>query len=81
MEALDNNYGDVLSPLKDNMTNKILGFKYVHKLSRQGGNMYSVPNEVRLCFTIEWLLGILSFFQHSSIYYVLFFSWEFFLTP
>ncbi|ONI02411.1 hypothetical protein PRUPE_6G196800 [Prunus persica] len=60
VEALDKNYGDVLSPLKDNMTNKILGFKYVHKLSRQGGNMYSVPNELGILFnSMKRMLDVL----------------------
>ncbi|KAI5324766.1 hypothetical protein L3X38_033839 [Prunus dulcis] len=60
VEALDKNYGDVLSPLKDNMTNKILGFKYVHKLSGQGGNMYSVPNELGILFnSMKRMLDVL----------------------
>ncbi|PQP92979.1 uncharacterized protein Pyn_10294 [Prunus yedoensis var. nudiflora] len=60
VEALDKNYGDVLSPLKDNLTNKILGFKYVHKLSRQGGNMYSVPNELGILFnSMKRMLDVL----------------------
>ncbi|BBH05756.1 hypothetical protein Prudu_017240 [Prunus dulcis] len=60
VEALDKNYGDVLSPLKDNMTNKILGFKYVHKLSGHGGNMYSVPNELGILFnSMKRMLDVL----------------------
>ncbi|KAL6277294.1 hypothetical protein ACE6H2_020895 [Prunus campanulata] len=60
VEALDKNYGDVLSPLKDNLTNKILGFKYVHKLSRQGRNMYSVPNELGILFnSMKRMLDVL----------------------
>ncbi|KAM1052918.1 hypothetical protein ACFX2J_000488 [Malus domestica] len=46
IEALDRHYDDVLSPLKDNLTNKTLGFKYVQKLSRQSISTYSVPNEL-----------------------------------
>ncbi|CAN6567895.1 unnamed protein product [Malus baccata var. baccata] len=46
IKALDRHYDDVLSPLKDNLTNKTLGFKYVKKLSRQSISTYSVPNEL-----------------------------------
>ncbi|RXI07866.1 hypothetical protein DVH24_014432 [Malus domestica] len=46
IEALDRHYDDVLSTLKDNLTNKTLGFKYVQKLSRQSISTYSVPNEL-----------------------------------
>lgn len=44
VEALEKQYADVLSPLKDNLTN--LGLKYVQKFAKRTDGFYSVPEEV-----------------------------------
>ncbi|KAK3211193.1 hypothetical protein Dsin_015899 [Dipteronia sinensis] len=46
VETLDKQYADVLSPLKDNLTTKILGLKYVQKIAKGTVNAYSVPDEL-----------------------------------
>ncbi|KAL5755308.1 hypothetical protein ACOSP7_023528 [Xanthoceras sorbifolium] len=46
VEALDKQYADVLSPLKDNLTSKILGLKYVQKIAKGTVNAYFVPDEL-----------------------------------
>lgn len=56
--ALEKHYANVLSPLKDNRRNKVLGNKYVKKLSNQTIETYSVPAEVTFFFGFEWLDGI-----------------------
>ncbi|KAF4350413.1 hypothetical protein F8388_004661 [Cannabis sativa] len=45
-EAVEKQFNDVLAPLKDNLTNKILGHKYVQKLSKGTINIYLVPDEL-----------------------------------
>ena len=45
-EAVEKQFNDVLAPLKDNLTNKIMGHKYVQKLSKGTVNIYLVPHEV-----------------------------------
>lgn len=45
-EALDKQYADVLSPLKDNLTAKVFGLKYVQKIAKRTVNVYFVPDEV-----------------------------------
>lgn len=44
VEALEKQYADVLSPLKDNLTN--LGLKYVQKFAKRTDGFYLVPEEV-----------------------------------
>ncbi|CAO2828235.1 unnamed protein product [Amaranthus hypochondriacus] len=44
VEALEKQYADVLSPLKDNLTN--LGLKYVQKFAKRTDGFYSVPEEL-----------------------------------
>ncbi|KAI3689183.1 hypothetical protein L2E82_47133 [Cichorium intybus] len=46
IEALDKQYADVLAPLKENMTPKKFGLKYVQKLTKRTSNPYVVPPEV-----------------------------------
>lgn len=45
-EALDKQYADVLSPLKDNLMAKVFGLKYVQKIAKRTVNVYFVPDEV-----------------------------------
>lgn len=46
MEALDKQYADVLLPLKDALTPKKFGLKYVQKLAmRNSMSPYIVPEE------------------------------------
>jgi hypothetical protein len=47
VEALDRQYADVLTPLKDNLTSKIYGLKYVQKIAKRS-DAYVVPDEVTL---------------------------------
>ncbi|KAK9713111.1 hypothetical protein RND81_06G003500 [Saponaria officinalis] len=44
VEALEKQYADVLSPLKDNLAN--LGLKYVQKFAKRADSYYSVPSEL-----------------------------------
>ncbi|XP_024028571.1 uncharacterized protein LOC21391910 [Morus notabilis] len=46
VEAVEKQFGDVLLPLKDNLTNKIFGLKYVQRLSKGTVNTYLVPDEL-----------------------------------
>ncbi|KAI9106858.1 hypothetical protein K1719_022386 [Acacia pycnantha] len=46
IEALDKQYADVLSPLKENMTPKKFGLKYVQKLAKRPACPYVVPDEL-----------------------------------
>ncbi|KAJ4714529.1 Pesticidal crystal cry8Ba protein [Melia azedarach] len=46
VEDLDKQYADVLSPLKDNLTNKVFGLKYVQKIAKRNVNVYFVPDEL-----------------------------------
>lgn len=46
LEALEKQYADVLSPLKDNLATKIMGLKYVQKFAKRTVNTYIVPGEV-----------------------------------
>ena len=49
LEALEKKYADVLTPLKDNLTSKIYGLKYVQKFAKRS-ETYVAPNEVTLHF-------------------------------
>lgn len=46
LDALDKQYADVLSPIKDNLNPKIFGLKYVQKLAKGTTNIYFVPDEL-----------------------------------
>lgn len=46
MEALDKQYADVVSPLKENLAPKKFGLKYVQKLAKRSVCAYTVPDEV-----------------------------------
>ncbi|XAR62089.1 hypothetical protein NMG60_11016706 [Bertholletia excelsa] len=46
VEALDKQYADVLSPLKENMNPKKFGLKYVQKLAKRSVCPYQVPDEL-----------------------------------
>ncbi|XP_050204886.1 uncharacterized protein LOC126654923 [Mercurialis annua] len=46
VEALDKQYADVLAPLKENLTPKKFGFKYVKKLTQRSVCAYTVPDEL-----------------------------------
>ncbi|ESQ54863.1 hypothetical protein EUTSA_v10024255mg [Eutrema salsugineum] len=46
VEALDKQYADVLSPLKENLAPKKLSFKYVQKLTKRSVIAYVVPDEL-----------------------------------
>ncbi|KAK6940229.1 hypothetical protein RJ641_029760, partial [Dillenia turbinata] len=46
IEALDKQYADVLAPLKENMTPKKFGLKYVQKLAKRSAAVYVVPEEL-----------------------------------
>ncbi|KAL5556537.1 hypothetical protein UlMin_038773 [Ulmus minor] len=60
VEALEKHYADVLLPLKDNLTNKILGLKYVQKLSKGTVNTYSIPDELGILLnSMKRLLDVL----------------------
>lgn len=64
MEALDKQYADVLSPLKENLTPKKFGLKYVQKLAKRSVCSYTVPDEVRC--NLSYLLGSLIDYIHFS---------------
>ncbi|XP_015874207.3 uncharacterized protein LOC107411178 [Ziziphus jujuba] len=46
VEALDKQYADVLSPLKENLAPKKFGLKYVQKLAKRSVSSYVVPDEL-----------------------------------
>ncbi|XP_027329204.1 uncharacterized protein LOC113845810 isoform X2 [Abrus precatorius] len=46
VEALDKQYADVLSPLKESMAPKKFGLKYVQKLAKRSPCAYVVPDEL-----------------------------------
>ncbi|KAF5740162.1 hypothetical protein HS088_TW11G00228 [Tripterygium wilfordii] len=46
VEALDKQYADVLSPLKENLVPKKFGLKYVHKLTKRSVCSYTVADEL-----------------------------------
>ncbi|KAL6997388.1 hypothetical protein U1Q18_007515 [Sarracenia purpurea var. burkii] len=46
VEALEKQYADVLSPLKENLTPKKFGLKYVQKLAKRSVCPYSIPDEL-----------------------------------
>ncbi|KAK9136123.1 hypothetical protein Syun_015453 [Stephania yunnanensis] len=46
MEALEKQYADVLSPLKDCLAPKKFGLKYIQKLAKNNTTAYTVPEEL-----------------------------------
>ncbi|MCL7032901.1 hypothetical protein MKW94_025525 [Papaver nudicaule] len=46
VEALDKQYADVLSPLKENLVHKKFGLGYVQKLANRSACIYEVPGEL-----------------------------------
>nr|XP_043606485.1 uncharacterized protein LOC122578567 [Erigeron canadensis] len=46
IDALDKQYADVVAPLKENMTPKKFGLKFVQKLAKRTTNPYAVPPEL-----------------------------------
>ncbi|XP_078429702.1 pesticidal crystal cry8Ba protein [Wolffia australiana] len=61
IEALEKQYVDVLAPLKDSMTPKKFGLKYVQKLAKRGSPLpYTVPEELGIVLnTMKRLLDVL----------------------
>lgn len=60
VEALDKQYADVLSPLKDNLTPKKFGLKYVQKLAKRSVCSYTVPDELGLLLnSLKRMLDVL----------------------
>ncbi|KAL8143887.1 hypothetical protein V2J09_016919 [Rumex salicifolius] len=60
VEALDKQYSDVLAPLKDNLTQKKFGLKYVQKLVKQSVAPYVVPDELGILMnSIKRMLDVL----------------------
>lgn len=60
VEALDKQYADVLSPLKENLTPKKFGFKYVQKLAKRSVSSYTVPDELGILLnSLKRMLDIL----------------------
>lgn len=52
VEALEKQYADVLAPLKENLTPKKFGLKYVQKLAKRSVCPYLVPDEVRFSYQV-----------------------------
>lgn len=48
VDALEKQYADVLSPLKENLAPKKFGLKYMQKLTKRSVCPYVVPDEVSL---------------------------------
>ncbi|KAJ7958937.1 Pesticidal crystal cry8Ba protein [Quillaja saponaria] len=60
VEALDKQYADVLSPLKENLNPKKFGLKYVQKLTKRSVCSYTVPDELGILLnSMKRMLDIL----------------------
>ncbi|KAA8528345.1 hypothetical protein F0562_035700 [Nyssa sinensis] len=60
VEAMDKQYADVLLPLKENMTPKKFGLKYVQKLAKRSICPYVVPDELGILLnSMKRMLDIL----------------------
>ncbi|PKI73540.1 hypothetical protein CRG98_006121 [Punica granatum] len=60
VEALDKQYSDVLAPLKENLTPKKFGLKYVQKLTKRSVSSYTVPEELGILLnSMKRMLDIL----------------------
>lgn len=53
VDALEKQYADVLSPLKENLAPKKFGLKYMQKLTKRSVCPYVVPDEVEFNFVIN----------------------------
>lgn len=65
VEALDKQYADVLSPLKENLAPKKFGLKYVQKLAKRSASAYTVPDEV--CATSQFSNFLVSDRHYSGL--------------
>ncbi|GKV33596.1 hypothetical protein SLEP1_g42082 [Rubroshorea leprosula] len=60
LEALDKQYADVLSPLKENLAPKKFGLKYVQKFTKRSVCSYMVPDELGILLnSMKRMLDIL----------------------
>ncbi|TMW99778.1 hypothetical protein EJD97_001966 [Solanum chilense] len=60
LDALEKQYADVLSPLKENLTPKKFGFKYVQKLTKRSVCPYVVPEDLGILLnSMKRMLDIL----------------------
>ncbi|XP_021912220.1 uncharacterized protein LOC110825972 [Carica papaya] len=60
VEALDKQYADVLSPLKENLAPKKFGLKYVQKLTKRSVSSYAVPDELGILLnSLKRMLDVL----------------------
>ncbi|KAI4328142.1 hypothetical protein L6164_020524 [Bauhinia variegata] len=60
LEALEKQNADVLAPLKDILTPKMFGLKYVQKISKRSVNMYFVQDELGVFLnSIKKILDVL----------------------
>ncbi|KAJ1416369.1 hypothetical protein SESBI_17325 [Sesbania bispinosa] len=60
VEALDKQYADVLSPLKESMAPKKFGLKYVQKLAKRSTCAYVVPDELGILLnSLKRMLDVL----------------------
>ncbi|KAJ7965795.1 Pesticidal crystal cry8Ba protein [Quillaja saponaria] len=60
VEALDKQYADVLSPLRENLNPKKFGLKYVQKLTKRSVCSYIVPDELGILLnSMKRMLDIL----------------------
>lgn len=59
IEALCKRYADVLSPLKDYLSPKKFGLKYVQKIANRSVNVYFVPDEVNFCSSFACFIELL----------------------
>ncbi|KAG5543870.1 hypothetical protein RHGRI_016584 [Rhododendron griersonianum] len=60
VEALEKQYADVLAPLKENLTPKKFGLKYVQKLAKRSVCPYLVPDELGILLnSMKRMLDIL----------------------
>ena len=67
LEALDKQYADVLTPLKDNLTSKIYGLKYVQKFAKRS-DTYVAPDEVTLILSLYSCTGMFLFIWEIITY-------------
>ncbi|KAF8086211.1 hypothetical protein N665_0632s0031 [Sinapis alba] len=60
VEALEKQYADVISPLKENLAPKKLSFKYIQKLTKRSAVEYEVPKELGILLnTMKRMLDVL----------------------
>lgn len=66
MDALEKQYADVLSPLKENLTPKKFGFKYVQKLAKRSVCPYIVPEDVSILVFLPFITFIFYIFRPEA---------------